>query len=163
MVARQAVYIGKQVVGRDIYAVHSRPGCLSSPPWGAAEIECVVFNCKERLEPQEVDEIAKELVFARTEHVTTTGRRAELLHDAIDQMSVRLGRQQAVGDGRPMTAWFEELVTVDEMARETVECLWGNADYVVALIVGDDDDFRRAVDALKRQLSMALREHDEEE
>ena len=41
--------------------------------------------------------------------VEVFGSEAEAIHDAIDQASVKLGRQQALGDGDPMTGWDSKM------------------------------------------------------
>jgi len=44
------------------------------------------------------------------------GTDAEAIHDAVDQASVRIGRQTSIGDGDPMTAW-NSVMTDDELAK----------------------------------------------
>ncbi len=50
-----------------------------------------------------------ELLTKKCDWVHTTGEDSKYWHDYIDQRSVDLGRQAAVGDGNPMTAWDEEM------------------------------------------------------
>jgi hypothetical protein len=43
------------------------------------------------------------------EWVEVFGDSAEAIHDAIDAASARIGRQDAIGDGNPMTTWQNDM------------------------------------------------------
>jgi len=85
--------------------------------------------------------------------VHVLGNGSEPLHDAIDRVSARLGRQVAVGDGVPITSWNDDLATVDEMAAFIVLGGLGAASALIAIVVGEDTQFDSMVDAWERQVS----------
>jgi len=145
-------YIGDDDVGRHFYAVRFRPDCLQSLPWGGEEFDCTVFACDPQQIRERAQSICAALVDANTDWVATTGPDAEWLHDLVDSSSVHRGRQTAVGDGSPMTAWHEDAVGVDQMA-DVVYYGAGGQDYVVALVVGNEIDFTSAVGSLKGRLA----------
>ena len=141
-------YIGHDQCGCHVYAVRFSPGCLEAAPWGAEKFECTIFACDPREVREQGHEIAAAVVDANTDWINTTGPEAERLHDLIDAAAVERGRQAAVGDGSPMTAWHEEALGLDQMAE--LACLsMGGQDYVVALVVGDESDFADSVAALR--------------
>jgi hypothetical protein len=142
-------FVGEGITGRRYYAVRYSPGCLDSLPWRDESFDCAVCSCDADLTRQHSDEIAAILVAANTEWITTTGRDAEWLHDLIDRASVHHGRQHAVGDGSPMTAWDEDAITFDQMAEAAYHGTHGSTDQTLALVVGPADDVGRLVESLR--------------
>lgn len=75
------------------------------------------------------------------------GNAAEQIHDTVDEASVRIGRQCAVGEGEPMTAWYEGL-----SAEEIASYIWtggqGESNIKVLILVGS----QTSVAELKRTL-----------
>ena len=81
---------------------------LSSLGAEECDVLIAVLNT-ELLTPQLAQALARGAAQANTRWVKVMGRGAEDLHDAVDRASVEIGRQGYVGEGIPMTAWFEEM------------------------------------------------------
>jgi len=145
------VHVGDDDLGRHLYAVQFAPGCLQALPWGDTQFDCTVVVCNAREARHRAEEISIEVVDANTDWVNTTGPDAEWLHDVIDRTSVDRGRQGKVGDGDPMTSWHEDAVNDSQMA-EVARGGWGGHDNVLALVVGDKEDFARFVALLRDSL-----------
>jgi hypothetical protein len=79
--------------------------------------------------------------------VEVFGWQSEVIHDAIDAASVRLGRQAAAGDGDPMTTWQEEA-----RHSEIASYIWtggqGESARKVAVILGSPAETWVMVQAL---------------
>lgn len=58
-----------------------------------------------------MERLLNDLPCARIDWVFTAGAGSDYWHDRVDQKSVDKGIQRHVGDGRPMTAWLEEVGT----------------------------------------------------
>lgn len=138
--------------GRMLYLTELAHGCLSDLPWADGECDCFVLNCSANMKLEDVECVAKETTQARTDWVQTAGVNAELLHDAIDAMSVRMGRQSLAGDGSPMTSWHAEALTTDEMANLVVHAAIGSHDHIVAVFIGDKHAYASLKEALRRSL-----------
>jgi hypothetical protein len=135
-----------------LYAVRFQPGCLETRCWGNELFDCFVLNCLPEDNAAQIEAIAKEVAKTRTEWVHALGGAASALHDAVDKMSVSLGRQAEVGDGIPMTSWHEDLRTIDAMAGFVVSGGLGrNCDYAVAIVVGSEIEYQTVLDAIRRQ------------
>jgi hypothetical protein len=156
------VHIGETHWGRHVYAVSFKPGCLSNLPWGDDTFECAILPCKDDAVLEILEDIAQEVVNANTEWVHATGIHAEQLHDLIDRTSVKIARQEKVGDGSPMTAWFTESTTIQQKAK-IVFNNFGGSEYAIAVIIGDDQEFKEAVMAINNELLQINREHQETE
>lgn len=93
-----------------------RLDCLRIAAWGdksAAEeilrmevgFDCFIVNRGGT--PESFDDPIVSAISSRVGGwVEVFGDFAEFVHDAIDAESVRTGRQSAVGEGNPMTAWY---------------------------------------------------------
>ena len=143
------MFVGKDITGRRYYAVRFGPGCLDSLPWRDEPFDCAVCACDADQTRRHGDEIAALLVAANTDWITTTGRDAEWLHDLVDNASVQHGRQHAVGDGSPMTAWDEDAIAFDQMAEAAYYSSHGNTDQTLALVVGAAIDVNCLVESLR--------------
>jgi len=129
-------FLGVLRDGRNLHLAQMQEGCLAYLPWEV--FDCVVLNCQGVLSRVDVEILAKEVTQAETDWVQTVGPQAEILHDAIDAMSVRIGRQVAVGDGNPMTSWHERVATPDQMIRMVLGGTFGGSDNVVVIVLGDE-------------------------
>ena len=134
-----------------------RIDCLRTEIWGdphAAEkimrmeagFDCFVVNhAGPPTDPQ--DAIIGAIASRVGGWVEVFGDWAEVIHDAIDSESVRLGRQAAVGDGNPMTTWEEE-----SQDSEIALYIWtggqGESTRKVAVLVGQSHETAAALQAL---------------
>jgi hypothetical protein len=146
--------IGQDTVGRRFFAVLYRPDCLAELPWGNEPFDCVVFLCKQSPAHSLTESLSSDLVRSRADWVQVAGRGAEELHDAIDRASVAAGRQNAVGDGSPMTSWHDEARSPEEMAEVTSLC-FGGQDRVLVLVVGQDAELRTSIKAVQQAEQIA--------
>jgi hypothetical protein len=122
---------------------------LGELPWRNDEFDVFILNFDVPIASINACKlIIENLVSRNTDWFHTLGIQAEQLHDEIDLAGVRLGRQKAVGDGSPMTGWFEEITTTKEMA-EHIDYTSLNCDNRVVVVLGTTDDFNRFVDAMK--------------
>jgi hypothetical protein len=103
--------------------------------------------------------LAREVVVAKTEWVHTLGPRSEELHDRIDAASCEVGRQHAVGDGDPMTAWHDQPATLAEMIESGTRFRYGGSDHVLFLVVADESRYTDAAEELKRAVSARIQEN----
>jgi hypothetical protein len=140
--------VGHDDVGRHYTVALYHAGCLEALPWGDEPFDCVVFLC----DPDRVQAVRTtlsiEMARAKVDWVQVAGNGAKELHDAIDAASVAVGRQQAVGDGSPMTSWHEEALAVEEMADVASLCFGGH-ERVLVLVVGGAADLGTSVAAVK--------------
>jgi hypothetical protein len=141
--------IGCDLVGRRYFVALFRPGCLTELPWGSETFDCVVFLLDADVSHLLVGALSSELAQSRVDWVQVAGRGAEELHDAIDRASVAAGRQMAAGDGSPMTSWHEEAESLGAMTEIAWVC-FGDQDWVLVLVVGQDTDFSASVEAMQR-------------
>ncbi len=147
-------FVGLLRATTKLYFARFQPGCLDCAPWGEEEYDCFVLNRSPLLTSIEMDQIAIEVAGGRNDWVQTLGRGSEKMHDAIDEASVRMGRQAAIGDGYPMTSWHEDVITLDEMVDFVLRgSLGGSSDYLVALIVGSDQEYSEALRIAKPKIS----------
>ncbi len=93
-----------------------------------------------------------ELVRKNCSWIITFGARAQHWHDRADQISVDTGRQEKVGDGNPMTAWFDEVATVDEM--EVAETYLGFHTFLFVFL-GFGEAVHKEVEVLRKKFAVA--------
>jgi len=127
------IKIGQDDADVTYFAVEYENGCLSTLPWGVEQFDCLILkNDNDEKMNQAIDE----LLAKNCDWVHTAGKESEYWHDYIDQRSVDLGRQAAIGDGNPMTAWHEEM-TGPEKWTPIINC--GGSDYFLIVLVGFTD------------------------
>jgi hypothetical protein len=102
--------------------------------------------------PQEVERLLVDLVVCDTDWVETFGPGSEHLHDLVDRASVLVGRQSAVGDGSPMTAWHEDLVDCADIVAYVIQGGHGHCDVKLVLIVGSEEQVKDFIAEVRRQL-----------
>jgi hypothetical protein len=151
-------FIGHDASGGAVFAARFHPGCLDVLPWSSGEFECIVLQLEPQLRQESVLAVAREVALANTEWVHTTGSVAEVLHDAIDEISVSIGGQAAVGDGVPMTAWHDDVITVEQMICFATSVRFGGAENVLVLLVGDPAAYCQVMLALRKQVATDSRE-----
>ena len=96
----------------------------------------------------------EKLVALNNDWIETLGPGSETLHDHIDQASVDVGRQTAIGDGFPMTGWDEELVRSDEMAEYITRGGHGASEYKLVLVIGSKKHSIRFAEQMKQQIQL---------
>lgn len=137
----------------DIYLAHYRPGCLKSPPWGDELCDCFVILGESAVDHELARCLALDMASLRNDWVEVFGTNSETLHDMVDEASVSIGRQQAVGDGFPMTAWHTAMLDFDEIASHLSVGGLGAAPVAVVVFVGQDD---AAIEQLKAKLAQHI-------
>ena len=137
--------------GRRTYSVFFEPGCLSSLPWGNEQFDVIILDCLDETDANLVDQICGDVVCANTDWVKTTGARAQAWHDALDEMSVRVGRQIRVGDGLPMTSWHDDVRSVSEMADLVVHSALGGCDHLVVVVLANYSQYAMVRAAIKAE------------
>jgi hypothetical protein len=152
--ASPGLLIRAEQLGIDVYAVHYRPGCLKEPPWGSAKCDCFVILGDRDVDPETARSLAFEIASLNNDWVYVYGTHSEKIHDLIDEASVALGRQEAVGDGVPMTAWHTDLVRLEAIAPY----IPGAQPVSVVILVGQDD---YALEQLKRKIIDHLLQRDD--
>ena len=91
---------------------------LDNLPWGDKQFDVLIPIFDESLlEDETAQSTIDRMILMDTDWFETLGEKSEWLHDYIDHASVRLGRQKAVGDGFPMTAWHTEATTIEKMTH----------------------------------------------
>jgi hypothetical protein len=143
--------IGQDLVGRCYAAVLYQAGCLTDLPWGDAQFDCVVFACDSARAFVVGPVLATELARANVDWIQVAGCGSEELHDQIDRASVSVGRQQAIGDGSPMTSWHKNALAPEQMADVAFHC-FGGCEWVLVLVVGQRSDLLASIAAVKRRL-----------
>ncbi len=58
-----------------------------------------------------MESLISSLPYEQIHWVHTSEPDSEYWHDQVDKASVQRGVQEKVGDGRPMTAWFTDLLS----------------------------------------------------
>jgi len=129
----QPVYLGCDLRGRRYYAT-SDYASVGSPPWGTAQFDSLVLVVASAMVAN-VENALRTLVAANTDWIYTAGFQAKLWHDRVDQLSVEMGRQSHVGDGSPMTAWFDDIQSLDQWEMGST---FGNSSYFLFVVVGGD-------------------------
>jgi hypothetical protein len=98
-----------------------------------------------------IREVANKIARNATGWVETFGANAETLHDAVDRASVDMGRQQRVGDGVPMTAWHEDLESVDDIVDYILLGGHGSRIAKAVIVIGAKDDAIRIATAIRER------------
>ena len=151
-------HIHSDTDGPHLYASRFIPDELAELPWGDAQFNCLVCQ----LDPKQIREIgiplAEWLVRANTDFIWTAGTEAKWLHDLVDDTSVKVGRQPAVGDGSPMTAWDEDAESFSELCK-LFECgvPGGNGEHNLAVIIGSTADLESFVEQMRAHMATRSR------
>ena len=121
-------------------------------PWRGATFDLFLALSGE-CTPASYADIAARVARYNVDWVQVAGRDAEMLHDLIDHASVDSGRQEKVGEGKPMTSWHEEATTPEQMAEVAYSCL-GSAERVLCVVVGSETDEVCFASHLSRRLKV---------
>ena len=140
---------------RDYYVLRFNGSALGNFPWGDATFDCVLVSANHQRTKQLGKEFANQVVRCNTDWVQTTGPDAELIHDLVDEASVRAGRQHKVGGGSPMTSWHTEATTLEEIAEVAANCL-GSSDFVLCVAVGETTSTNRFIGCLRQKLTSSV-------
>jgi hypothetical protein len=129
--------------------------CLATQalPWGDERFDALVVILKQDRIDDQIRRSLKELVCLNVDWVETLGAEAEALHDEIDEASVAIGRQPAVGEGSPMTAWHEDLREIPEFSEYIRRGGHGSCDFKLVAFVGPEADGVRFVEDLRAALA----------
>jgi hypothetical protein len=107
-------YLGQEFAGRRCFFETYSPGCLRKAPFKKIKFDCGLFIGK-NADREIAEKCIYELVGKNNDWICTYGVEAEYWHDRIDLASVDIGRQEKVGDGNPMTAWFGEITLLEDI------------------------------------------------
>jgi hypothetical protein len=111
---------------------------LESLPWGDQLFDVFLVALEDADASEDTKRAIAELVKLNNDWIETFGVAAEELHDRIDEASVACGRQSAVGDGNPMTAWHDDLTSSYQVIDYIRRGGHGSCDYKLVAIVGTD-------------------------
>jgi len=104
---------------------HGAVPALELLPWGPELCDAFVAVLDVDLLSDDIaQKTAEDLVRVTVDWVETMGPKCEFLHDLVDHAAVSAGKQAAVGDGHPMTAWHNDFSDAEKMASWV--CLGGH-------------------------------------
>jgi len=125
---------------------------LQGLPWEDQRFDAFIVVLENRdLGETERNAVAR-ITRLNNDWVETCGYGAEQLHDQIDEISVSIGRQEAIGDGNPMTAWHEDLVSPDDVIDYLALGGLGSSDFKLVCLVAPDDQTRPLLERLREKL-----------
>lgn len=130
--------------------------CAAPPrdklPWRDDECDAfVAILDAEFLTEQMARDVSRQIVSLRLDWVETMGKRAEFLHDSIDNASVSAGRQGKAGDGDPMTAWHEGLADIRGMVDYLKLGGLGASDNKLVVVLGPEHGVSLLADELRSE------------
>jgi len=114
--------------------------------------DCFVINRLKNSEMERVAELGKTLA-SQMDWIEVFGSNAEAIHDAIDNASVVAGVQEQVGAGSPMTAWYDDMQSDQEIAEYIRTGGQGYRTGKLVVLLGSDADLQ----SLKSAIESALR------
>ncbi len=82
-------------------------------PWGEAMFDCQLFP-PPALSSLTMLSLLSLLPYEHIDWVHTSEPNSEYWHDEVDRASVQRGVQKQVGEGKPMTAWFKDLMSLSD-------------------------------------------------
>jgi len=114
-----------------------------------APFDCFVINCSANF-LQEASKTLHAVAVNTTDWVQVFGIACEEIHDWIDEASVRAGRQEAVGDGEPMSSWHHEVDNVS-IARSLMSGGLGYESTKLIVVIGTVSDEAALIAELQRE------------
>jgi hypothetical protein len=138
-----------------IFVAKYRPSCLIDVPWSNSPFDCFLITGDNGNSRCHFQQVAIDVVSSCCVWVEVCGFASQELHDAIDQSSVSVGRQQRIGDGSPMTAWHDELTDLDSVAAWIAIDGLGSEAIKVALVLSDDINPGTLAEQITRRLTAA--------
>ncbi len=139
--------LGRDEAGKRFYWLRYSRGCQRSYPWRKSRFDVGIFVHRSASN-EEVEACIKELVVQNNFWVFTFGKDSERWHDRVDEISVEEGRQKQVDDGNPMTAWFEEVKTLNQLRTHYFQ---GGYTTLIVL-VGFGDKEAKQIESFKKKL-----------
>jgi len=139
--------LGRDETGRRYYCVRYSRGCLRAYPWRKSRFDAAIFVNKSTAD-EEVEACIRELVAQNNDWIYTFGSDSKRWHDRIDEISVEEGRQKQVGDGSPMTAWFERVKTLNRLRTS----YFHGAYTTLIVLVGFGDKEAKQIEGFKKTL-----------
>ncbi|MEA3192447.1 MAG: hypothetical protein QOD26_780 [Betaproteobacteria bacterium] len=91
-----------------------------------------------------------EAIARRANWVEIFGVDAEALHDAVDQAGVHLGRQVAIGEGYPMTAWYDDISDNSAIASYIATGGQGDSLHKIVVLIGSPSEESGLIDELRK-------------
>lgn len=111
--------------------------------------DCFVISRRSaNIQQDEITQIISLIANSTVDWVEVIGFNAEAIHDAIDLASVGAGRQKAVGDGVPMTAWDSDYHADDAVAKYILTGGFGSYDKKLIFYFGTAEQELAFVDAV---------------
>ncbi len=154
-----------ELVTTDLYKfwiINSVPPVILNLPWASETFDAFVAI----LDPQYLQDMDKEylattLVAMNTDWIEILGISSERLHDQIDRSSVEAGRQAEVGEGSPMTAWYEDITKPNDIAEHIASGGQGGCSNKLVVLIGSPKN----VSIVRTQIRAAIdkRRDDSEE
>jgi len=143
----------REIRGREFttFVVRYAAGVFAQPPWKSAPFDCFIIDFGTRGDLVEM--VSGDVARSAADWVETFGFHAEAYHDAVDRASVEIGRQESVGCGFPMTAWYEKLKAVDAITDYVGTGGQGSQAIKVVLIVGNESCASRMATAIRQSIS----------
>lgn len=136
--------------GTNYFVLNGMVPAQTDLPWDDEECDAFVAVLDGKLLDAVANELSFGLVRLRTDWVEMLGEKAELLHDLVDEASVRAGREKTVGDGNPMTAWHEDLSKMMEMVEYVKLGGLGSSNNKLVIVVGPPHGAEMLADELSR-------------
>ena len=103
--------------GTTYYAMDYVPGQAIDLPWGNERFDCILFPPPYG-DRAIMEQLVQVLPYRQIDWLHTASPAAQYWHDQVDHQSVLAGVQENIGDGKPMTAWFDDITTVREWRLE---------------------------------------------
>ena len=134
--------------GVTYYAALFEEALFDQLPWGNRLFDCFIFPPRGKSHSR-MERLLDVLPYARVDWVFTAEPRSEYWHDRVDHKSVEKGVQEKVGDGHPMTAWFEEIKTPGDWDTSYNH---GGSDHFLFIFLDCSEPMTKRVDALRKKI-----------
>ena len=145
-------HIGTDYLGTSYYVSDFANELPFAFPWGSAMFDCQIFSPANKSSPTMASLISS-LPYEQIDWVHTSEPDSEYWHDEVDRASVRRGVQEKVGDGKPMTAWFTDLLSPVEWEKcyNHGACL-----HFLFLFVEPNSSLAERLDVLRKNIKARL-------
>jgi hypothetical protein len=141
-------YIDTDDLGTQYYVLDFTIECGLALPWGEAMFDCQIFPPGVKTSSA-LASLISSLPYEHIDWVHTAEPNSEYWHDEVDRASVRRGVQQQVGDGKPMTAWFNDLLSVNDWKQSYN---LGASPHFLFVFVEPTTPLQERVDVLRRKI-----------
>jgi hypothetical protein len=141
-------YITTDYLGTSYYVLDFANELPPAFPWGSAMFDCQIFSPTNKSSPA-MKSLIFSLPYEQIDWVHTSEPDSEYWHDEVDKASVQRGVQAKVGDGKPMTAWFTDLLSPSEWEK----CYnHGACPHFLFLFVEPKSSLAERVDVLRKKI-----------